>query len=174
MEKEIWKAVEGFSDYEVSNLGNVRSFKLKKNGSLLKPRIFNKSYQHLGVKLMNDNHEECYVLVHRLVAVAFVPKREGMNVVNHIDGNKLNNVATNLEWTDHQGNNKHAYENGLRKSPSGKSREVARIENDETIEIYPSVRQASMSVGISDFAIRSVCLKKRKTAGGFQWKHIDV
>lgn len=50
---------------------------------------------------------------HRLVAMMFLEMIEGKNVVNHIDGNKLNNHYTNLEWCDQYHNNKHARDTGL-------------------------------------------------------------
>jgi len=51
--------------------------------------------------------------IHRLVALAFKPRVSGCNTVNHKDGNKLNNVADNLEWTTTAGNIKHAWASGL-------------------------------------------------------------
>ena len=60
-----------------------------------------------------------YISEHRLVALAFVenPNPGEFNVVNHIDGNKLNNHPSNLEWTNVSGNTKHAIEKGLYKTP---------------------------------------------------------
>lgn len=54
------------------------------------------------------------VYIHRLVAKAFCPNPNGYKEVNHIDGNKENNNAYNLEWCTRSQNNKHAYETGLR------------------------------------------------------------
>lgn len=51
--------------------------------------------------------------LHRLIAEAFIPKIEGENIINHIDGNKLNNSIDNLEWCTYSENNKHAYDTGL-------------------------------------------------------------
>ena len=61
------------------------------------------------------NYVSCngkYVLLHRLVAKTFIPNPANLPEVNHIDGNKQNNKATNLEWCDRSSNMKHAYENG--------------------------------------------------------------
>lgn len=57
-----------------------------------------------GVKTLN---------VHRLVALAFIPNPDNLPVVNHIDGNPLNNDVSNLEWTTHEGNSVHAVTTGL-------------------------------------------------------------
>ena len=55
-------------------------------------------------------------LVHRLVASVFIPKIEGMDLVNHLDGNPRNNHISNLEWCDYTRNNNHAYDMGLMQS----------------------------------------------------------
>lgn len=58
-----------------------------------------------------------YCFIHRLVAEAFLDKVEGCDVVNHIDGNKLNNHVSNLEWVTYSENSKHAQENNLTPKP---------------------------------------------------------
>lgn len=63
-------------------------------------------------------------LAHRLVAEAFIPQPDGCNVVNHKDGNKLNNTIDNLEWTTVSGNNFHAYENGLKRKTNGRENRI--------------------------------------------------
>ncbi len=168
---EVWKQVEDFSDYEVSNLGRVRSYKLGKNGSVLIPRKTNVKKPYYILNLLNDNGKYKLVRVHRLVAMAFVPICEGMNIVNHRDGNKFNNVATNLEWTDHRGNNQHAYDTELRKGPTKKFRKVAKVSNNQVLKVYPSMAQASRENGISDSSIRRASTGIQKTAGGFKWKY---
>ncbi|WLF29205.1 NUMOD4 domain-containing protein [Bacillus altitudinis] len=174
MEKEIWKPIQGFADYEVSNLGRVRSYKLGKNGGILKPRKTNAKKPYYFLYLLNDKGKYQLVRVHRLVAFAFIPKPIGCNIVNHIDGNKLNNVATNLEWTDHAGNNRHAYETGLRVGPKKKFRRVAKICKNGSKTIYKSLAQASRENDISDTSIRRACNGIAKTAGGYEWKFVDV
>ena len=173
MEKEIWKPIRGFIDYEVNNLGMVKSYKLGKKGVILKPRKVTekKPYHHLN--LLNDEGKYQLVRVNRLVASAFVPKPIGCNIVNHLDGNKLNNVATNLEWTDNGGNNLHAYENGLRKGPTVKKRKVAKVSGNGSIIIYESMAKAARENNISDTSIRRACNGISKTAGGFKWKYIE-
>lgn len=115
---ELWKPVAGFEDrYQVSNLGNVRSIQTnhgKYQEKLLKQNRTSTSdyaYVKLTVKDKTTQHS-----VHRLVAKAFIPNPENKPTVNHIDGNKLNNNACNLEWNTYSENLKHAHSTGLKKA----------------------------------------------------------
>lgn len=67
------------------------------------------------------------VRIHRLVAEAFVPRVEGKDTVNHIDGNKLNNRADNLEWADRSEQMYHAYDNDLKKPMRGENNGNAKL-----------------------------------------------
>lgn len=74
------------------------------------PRINNCGYGRIAIKIYNKQKEK---LVHRLVAEAFIPKRRGRELVNHIDGNKVNNQVENLEWVTSKQNMRHASKKGL-------------------------------------------------------------
>ena len=89
---EEWRAVVGYEGkYEVSNLGQVRSRKLHTDLVLKQyPGTYKSIYLH-----KQGRH---YKLIHRLVAEAFIPNPDNKPQVNHIDGNKLNNNVSNLEW----------------------------------------------------------------------------
>lgn len=115
---EIWNPIVG---YEVSNLGNVRSLPktiLYKNGKKQNLKGKQKSiklnkYGYLTVYLTkNDVIKTC--VVHRLVALAFIPNpNPENNTINHIDGNKTNNRIENLEWLSLSDNVKHQWRTGL-------------------------------------------------------------
>ena len=105
--KEIWKPIKGFENkYEVSNLGNVRSldrYSRGKSGSrkfvkgkVLKPQS---ASGYLQVYLLLDGKQKWFK-IHRLVADAFIPNPNHLPLINHIDGNTLNNNECNLEWCD--------------------------------------------------------------------------
>lgn len=112
--QEVWKNIDGFNDYMVSNLGRVKSFKQNKE-TILKGTIRIDGY--VGVSLLNNNDKQMNKQMHQLVAEVFITKPEfnpdGSNIngilcVNHKDGNKLNNTVENLEWCDVTYNNRHA------------------------------------------------------------------
>lgn len=92
--KEIYKWIPGYEDnYKVSNLGNIKSYKRKKE-ALLNPSTYNNGYKVVSL-------EGKRYLVHQLVAIAFLGhKPDGHNlVIDHVDGNCLNNNLKNLNIT---------------------------------------------------------------------------
>lgn len=106
----MWKIVEEFPDYEVSSLGQIRNRGTKR---ILNPSISSQGYYK--TTLTNKNVVKS-ILIHRLVALAFLDKPESSNLtVNHKDGNKLNNKVYNLEWLSIKDNLAHARETGLHK-----------------------------------------------------------
>lgn len=119
---EVWELIEGFGDkYYVSNFGNVKSdggtitlrngSKVKRKIQLLKQVISNWGYQRVTLQINGYRKHE---RVHRLVAKAFVSNPDNKEQVNHIDGNKLNNHYTNLEWVTNSENQDHAFKTGLK------------------------------------------------------------
>ena len=107
MLNEIWKEIPEFTNYSVSNEGLVKG----SSGKILKTFIQNMGYE--VVSLYNGSKVSSKRTVHRLVAQAFIPNPLGLLVVNHKDGNKLNNRAENLEWCTNSQNILHARELGL-------------------------------------------------------------
>ncbi len=118
---EEWKIIEEFSDYQISNFGRVKSFKVH-NGSnerILKLKKTSKGY-FAAMLYIKDKKRKTY-LVHRLVLEAFKPEHSfEKNMCNHIDGNKQNNYVNNLEWCTHTENIRHAVKIGLIVGRKGK------------------------------------------------------
>lgn len=106
---EKWKEIQNYEGlYSISNLGNVKNSK----GVILKPNITPKGY--FRIQLYKNNKTKNY-MVHRLVANAFIIKKDGKNQINHKNGIKTDNTISNLEWVTNSENQKHAYELGLKK-----------------------------------------------------------
>src|SRR5690242_19034225 len=92
--EEIWKPIPNYFGYEASNLGRIRSWRNGRKGNVLKPYM---GHEYRAVKLRNNGRNIAF-RVHQLVATTFMPNPENKPQVNHIDGDKLNNHVTNLEW----------------------------------------------------------------------------
>ena len=183
--KEIWKDVIGYEGiYQISNFGNLKSFKNKKSGIILKQT--NKKGGYFSVVLcFNDKIR--YTRIHRLVAESFIPNPEEKKHVNHIDGNKQNNNVYNLEWNTPKENVNHAlslHPNILKgiKNYNQKVRPKKIIQkdfNDNIIEVFDNAKEASQKTGICQRNILQVASKTeykpnryRKQAGGFKWNFL--
>jgi hypothetical protein len=122
--EEIWLPVKDYEGYyEVSNLGRIKSLaRIVINTG----RILKEKYNALHLKrggyhsvLLSKDTVKSTTSLHRLVANAFLPNPDNKKVVNHIDGNKLNNRVDNLEWTSHRENSCHYYRNINTGTPVG-------------------------------------------------------
>jgi len=96
-----WKAIEGFEGYEVSNIGNIRSFKHGKI-RIRKLVLDSKGYYQVNLSI----NGKCKLqLVHRLLAIAFIPNPDNKPCIDHINRIKTDNRLENLRWATHQENN---------------------------------------------------------------------
>lgn len=89
---EQWRQIEDFPNYKVSTEGRVKSHY---SGKILKPQSNWTGY--LMVNLYKDG-KKTHKLIHRLVAIAFIPNSDNLPCIDHIDGNPLNNCVDNLRW----------------------------------------------------------------------------
>lgn len=103
---EIWKIIKECPDYMVSNTGKIKSFKIYKDGYLLKHKIDKDGYHTVSLATQN---KKLMRRVHRLVAIAFLGNKNNYPIVNHLDGNIDNNSANNLEWCTNSRNQLHRY-----------------------------------------------------------------
>ena len=167
---EIWKDVVGFERaYQVSNLGRVKS-KIRKGvieEKLLKPYKNNMGYE--CVDLWVNNHKK--KLVHRLVAEAFIDNPDHKKVVNHKDGNPLNNTVDNLEWCTHSENMLHSFRVLGQRTVKGMVINNKPVKCLDTGEVFASASEAARQKGCSQSNITSVVLGKRSKAGGLRWAY---
>lgn len=105
--KEILARIDGYEHYFISNYGNLYSFY---NGKLKKLALSSDSRNHYMIGRIINSKGKKTVLIHRLVASAFIPNPENKPEVNHIDKNKKNNYVGNLEWCTRRENLEYSYE----------------------------------------------------------------
>lgn len=155
IDNEIWMPINIndnlFNNYYISNMGRI-----KNKNRLLKPVINNSGY----LSIYN-------ISIHILVAKTFIENPNNYNIVNHIDGNKLNNKFDNLEWTTQSINVIHAINNGLRKNV----KKICHIDDDNNIiKIYNSCADASKHLNINTSSINKCCKNELKSCGENKYK----
>lgn len=168
--KEEWKTIRGYSNYQVSNFGRVKSLSYRRTG---KEKILSQKQTKCGYMAfwLYDSGVRKMPLVHRLVAESFLPNPEDKPQVNHIDGDKTNNQANNLEWVTQSENEKHAFRTGLKRKPINKYK-VAQYNTDgKLIKLWKSAKEVKEALGISKAQIGFCANGKQKTSHGFIWKY---
>jgi len=177
--REIWLPIEGYGNcYSVSSLGRVmrtapRNVKRHPTRSRAKPfkpsicRAFINRGGYPQVRIGPTGHQAT-VCVHRLVATAFVENPLALPEVNHIDGHKANNIATNLEWVTHQQNLKHATATGLQRTRRGEESPRSKLTESDVIAIRSDRRVAAAIA--SDYGVSKgnvYAIKQRRA-----WTHL--
>jgi uncharacterized protein YerC len=158
---EIYKAIPGYPNYEVSNQGNVKSLKYN---IILKPQIIGSGY--LMVDLCKNGTKQRF-LVHRIVLSTFKGFQQDKNQVNHINGNKLDNRLVNLEWNTRSENQKHSILIGLRHT-RGENNSQSKLNEKNVISILNDQRPYKQISKEYNVSIPTISDIKR----GFSWTHI--
>lgn len=104
--------ITGFEGYSITSFGDVISFRRYPNGRKLSPYIDKDGYE--CIKLIVNGSSKGFK-IHRLVAMTYIVNPNNLLFVNHIDGNKLNNHYSNLEWISNTENQRHAWRTELKK-----------------------------------------------------------
>lgn len=168
--EEIWKNIDGFEDkYKISNLGNIYSIKRAK---ILKQ--YKNAYGYFSTVLSNKKTKS--VIVHRLVAIAFIPNPENKPCINHKNGVKTDNRIENLEWCTHKENNLHAYKNKLKipsiyKIHKGGEETIIQLDLDGCF-----INEWNSITDICNFYKKNSshihrALKNKSIAYGYMWKY---
>lgn len=175
--EEVWKDVVGYENYyEVSNTGYIRN---KNTQRILKGNVNKDGYRK--VKLgYGTSKEYCY---HRVVAQAFIPNPDNKPEINHIDNDRLNNSADNLEWVTHtenvhwankQGRTKRTEEwlknerNGNRK----KMRPIIGID-EQGVEHYYECVSDVRKAGFANYYVSLCCKGRKDKYKGWTWKYAN-
>lgn len=163
------KEIDGFPNYFVSEDGKVIS-KVQSNPKELCQWVDNVGYKQVILRKNNKKH---YKRVHILVANAFVEgKTEENNMVNHIDGNKLNNNFTNLEWTSNKKNTQHAYDNNLYKSTYRcEVKAIHKITGKEYI--FKSIRSCAEELELNRKTITSILKGEKVNNYDYDFEYLD-
>lgn len=141
--------------YDVSDTGLVRSVdryidlpgekRRRIRGKQLSPKSSKDGYLFVGLS-KGGFVQTCYV--HRLVAKAFVPNPNALPEVNHLNGIKTDNCATNLEWCTHRENVLHAYATGLNRYNGGNHPFAAKVIDNELGQTFGTVQEWCAARGI--------------------------
>ena len=174
---EEWRPVVGRElEYEVSSLGRVRSFDrtvLKTNGVTyhVKPKILNPASDRAGYRSVNlsKNDRSFSCKVHRLVALAFLEKTA--SEVNHKNGDKSDNRASNLEWVTPKQNVAHAWATGLAKPRKGARAGNVKLTETQVLEIRRRCKlgESDSSLG-REYSVSAQCIRHIRVR--INWSHV--
>ena len=169
---EVWKDINEYNGYSVSNRGRVKSMRKGKE-RILKPGTLKCGYKY--VILYDSKQGRKLLTIHRLVANAFIENKDNKPFVNHKDEDKTNNDVNNLEWCDNRYNTNYGTRNEKlskrhlnRKDESKGICQYDKLGN--FIQEYPSAHEVQRKLGFYAQNIGKCCLGKRKTAYGYIWK----
>ena len=182
--QEIWKDIPHYEGkYQVSNLGNIKSlhFKHQNIQKLLKPTLNSSGYYK--IELYRDGKSKIFY-VHRVVASVFIPNPHNKPEVNHIDGNKLNNMVNNLEWCTISENQIHAINKHLR-NPSPMiglkgglnplSKPILQYSKDGVlIRKWDSIADVEYTLGFKRSCISNNLIGNSNSSYGYIWKYEEV
>lgn len=173
------KQIKDFERYYVSDEGKV----FNSNGKEIGQRKASNGYLRVNLRKGDCKYEKPKTMsVHRLVAEAFIPKIEGKECINHIDGNKTNNNASNLEWCTCKENSQHIYNlnkdyrikcnDNIIKAQEKCKKAISVYKNGIYIETFESEIIASKALGINEKTIRNGLKGKHKNKQGYTFKEV--
>ena len=175
MTEEVWRDVKGYEGlYQVSNMGRVKSLGRKDRfGRVIKERILEPAVTHNGymrVGLHVDGKRKM-LRVHRLVCEAFHENPDNKSEVNHVNEDKTDNRACNLEWSTRTENCNHGSRN--ERVAKALSKPIGQFSLDgKLIKVWQSACEARRQTGFDQGYVGAVARGKFKQAYGYIWKYI--
>ena len=170
------KIITEYPAYKITDTGIIYTCFKPKTSIITKQwkklkQIYDKSCGYMIVTLCDGKGKRQNKRVHRLLMESFVPNPNGYTHINHIDGNKLNNSLSNLEWCTPKHNTEEAVRLGLtRIRDKLNEKPVIQLDlSNNQIAVYDSITKASKATNIILTNIAKVCRGKRHTAGGYKW-----
>jgi len=132
---EVYKVIPGYEDYQISNLGNVKSTKRKTIRILKAERSKHKHTQYERVTLCKDGKTQRF-LIHRLVAISFIPNPNYKPQINHKDNIGYHNEVSNLEWVTAKENMQHSTNQNRQKEVRKLGCKAASLKNQQYMTNY--------------------------------------
>ncbi len=181
MTEEIFIPVISFDGlYEISNFGRLKCLpKQRANNQILKESISNRKPTadgYIRVSLSKDGIKKSAYL-HRLVAEHFIPNPCNLPEVNHKDGDKANCRLDNLEWIDRKGNEKHAWDNGLKTTKGAghfNSKPIIQMDvQGNVIGRFVNSTDMTIRTGFERSVVQRCCRGNIKHAYGFKWSYVQ-
>lgn len=155
--KRIWKWVPGYEQlYKVSNLGEV--FSVRSNGQL-------EPIKGRWVNLSGRGRVERYKIAY-MVARMFVPNPEMRPCVIHLNGDRTDNRASNLAWSEVSEEDARG-----RRIQKNTKKVLCYSESGELVGEYESVGSAAVAMGVAKQGIMRVCNGKGRRCGGYIWRY---
>ena len=182
--EETWKDIIGYDGYEISNMGRFRSKDrviIRRDGRSMTFKGVTKTtnvnpngYIQVTLSVSHKTHNK---YIHRLVAEHFLERNNHDYIVNHKDGDKLNNKVDNLEWVSYSENSIHSYREPKQKKPvsSGFPTKICAINifTDE-VKIFKSIRETERVLSISRTQICRILDTNKNTIDGWKFSKNNV
>ena len=176
----MWRIIDGYEDYEVSDKGEVRRIRYADTGNsakyklpfYLKGSIDKDGYIRYALS-KNSKSKSCFA--HRLVATAFIENPMNKEQINHINGIKSDNRIENLEWCTSSENIRHRIDVlSVRLTNNRRSKPVVQLDfQGKLIAKYPSAKEAKRQTGFSQGHISECCRGEIPYYHGYVWKYVD-
>ena len=165
----------GYPNYTITDDGKVFSLNYGRSGKKkeMKPNKDINGYNRIELSIEGKKKK---FMVHRLVALAFIPNPDNLPEVNHKDENKTNNMVGNLEWCSIKYNNTYGTRlervSKIQLNRKDKSRPVKQFTKDGVfIKEYPSMHEVERQTGFYYSHIGKCCKGKSKSSYGYIWRY---